>query len=104
MSNSKCDADAKSEYILGHSEREIARLKAQAAELEIRLRGDFFAKPEGRPVSAKLSTLILENSNVFFRNKRWTDPRSQPRSSMLAFGPPHVVDNSNRLLTRLKTK
>ena len=34
MSNSKASTDAKSEYILGHSEREIARLKAQAAELD----------------------------------------------------------------------
>jgi SAM-dependent methyltransferase len=34
MSNSKVSTDAKSEYILGHSEREIARLKAQAAELD----------------------------------------------------------------------
>jgi SAM-dependent methyltransferase len=34
MSNSKGNTDAKSEYILGHSEREIARLKAQAAELD----------------------------------------------------------------------
>jgi SAM-dependent methyltransferase len=34
MSNSHGDAVAKSEYILGHSEREIARLKAQAAELD----------------------------------------------------------------------
>jgi SAM-dependent methyltransferase len=34
MSNSTGDADAKSGYILGHSEREIARLKAQAAELD----------------------------------------------------------------------
>src|SRR5215475_5813041 len=31
---SKSNTDAKSEYILGHSEREIARLKAQAAELD----------------------------------------------------------------------
>src|SRR5215813_10394255 len=34
MSNSKVSTDAKSEYILGHSEREIARLKAQATELD----------------------------------------------------------------------
>ena len=34
MSNSTGDADAKSGYILGHSEREIARLKVQAAELD----------------------------------------------------------------------
>jgi SAM-dependent methyltransferase len=34
MSNRTGDADAKSGYILGHSEREIARLKAQAAELD----------------------------------------------------------------------
>src|SRR5215813_8464359 len=34
MSNSKVSTDAKSEYILGHSEREIARLKAQASELD----------------------------------------------------------------------
>jgi len=34
MSNSTGDADAKPGYILGHSEREIARLKAQAAELD----------------------------------------------------------------------
>src|SRR5215831_10741797 len=34
MSNSKVSTDAKSEYILGHSEREIARLKAQAAQLD----------------------------------------------------------------------
>jgi 2-polyprenyl-3-methyl-5-hydroxy-6-metoxy-1,4-benzoquinol methylase len=34
MSNSTDDTDAKSGYILGHSEREIARLKAQAAELD----------------------------------------------------------------------
>jgi SAM-dependent methyltransferase len=34
MTNSTGDTDAKSGYILGHSEREIARLKAQAAELD----------------------------------------------------------------------
>src|SRR5262245_61417 len=34
MSNSRGDDDPKSGYILGHSAREIARLKAQAAELE----------------------------------------------------------------------
>jgi len=34
MSNGTADTDAKSGYILGHSEREIARLKAQAAHID----------------------------------------------------------------------